>query len=98
LTGDPGYQPDKAFLLPAGTYSFDVLDNNGCTATSTMVINGPASKLMVTSIQVNGTDITTTASGGFGGYAFSLNGSAYQPSGNFSGIRPGADTVRVMDN
>jgi gliding motility-associated-like protein len=62
--------------LQAGTYSFTVMDDNGCTATDSIVISEPA-PIILELVGTNGTttlgSIDLTATGGISPYTFLWN-------------------------
>jgi hypothetical protein len=99
------FQPNGQFNgLAAGTYTFTVRDANACTATTTVIIAQPAAALAASNIK---TDIncfgaatgtaTVTATGGTAPYAYSKDGTAFQPNGQFNGLAAGTYTFTVRD-
>jgi uncharacterized protein (DUF2141 family) len=92
--------------LAAGSYTLTVKDANGCTSTTTVIINsqsGPAISVSnTTSVSCfNGNDgtISLTAQGGVGTLQYSINnGFSFQSSGNFTGLTAGTYTCVVKDN
>ena len=89
--------------LCAQTYTLDVTDANGCTATNTVTIasvGGPTLNVNTvdeTCLGDNDGSITATASGGSGTYTYNIGG-ANQASGTFTGLAPNTYTVTVTDN
>jgi hypothetical protein len=97
------YQSNNQFSnVAAGNYTVTVMDVNGCTATTNVVVGIVfAPTVSVTTINANcnsdnGT-INATGSGGTSPYEYSMDGSTFQSSGSFTGIAPGTYTVTVMD-
>ncbi len=89
--------------LPAGTYSYTVRDDKGCTFTDSVTLTAPApltadivllqpyTCLQDASIQAQ--NIT----GGTPGYTFSLDGVTFGPSDTFTGLTTGTYTITVRD-
>ncbi|HKC66814.1 MAG TPA: T9SS type A sorting domain-containing protein, partial [Bacteroidia bacterium] len=81
--------------ISAGTYSYTVTDNNGCTATTTITINQPAVTVQASStagtILCNGgvTTVTVTETGGT---------SPYTGDGVMTNISAGTYSYTVTDN
>ena len=86
--------------LCSGTYTFQVTDINGCSATSSVSITEPT-QLTIYDIAnlscVGQATISAIGLGGTPGYSYNLNGSAYQSSGTFSNLLGGIYTVGVKD-
>ncbi|MFM8597314.1 MAG: beta strand repeat-containing protein, partial [Flavobacteriales bacterium] len=88
---------------PVGTYAVVITDANGCTANASATITQPTA-LTLTAVNTpvscnggtNGT-ITATAGGGTTGYTYSINGTTFQASANFTGLAAGTYTVTVRD-
>ncbi|ELR68671.1 hypothetical protein C900_05934 [Fulvivirga imtechensis AK7] len=87
--------------LPAGTYTFDVLDVNGCGFTTGPITIGQPTEVIASASVIsnyNGTQIScagaddgiieVTASGGTGGYSYAFN----EIPGNTSGVTSGIFT------
>jgi gliding motility-associated-like protein len=92
--------------LSAGSYSINVFDANGCSASlgSPIVIVNPPRLMasVISSLQVscnNASDgiIVVTATGGSGSYSYSLNGGISQNSNEFSGLSSGTYSIMVYD-
>ncbi len=102
------YQASNTFSgLAAGNYVITAKNSNGCTGTKTVVLgsNNPCTgvTITVTTTQINpalnqknGT-ITATGTGGTG-FTYSLNNSAFQVSGTFSGLAAGTYTVTAKSS
>src|SRR5690606_35051258 len=90
--------------LPQGNYQIVVQDANGCTATSSAIIQQPAQ--LVVSAAATGTTcsnanglINVTAAGGVGILTYSSDsGITYQASAQFNLISAGSYTVVVQDS
>jgi gliding motility-associated-like protein len=90
--------------LPAGTYTVTILDAAGCSASQTgiQLNDAGAPVLTITATaqpacgQSNGS-ITVAGAAGAAPYTFSLNGSNFQGSGNFSNLPAGVYAVTVLD-
>jgi gliding motility-associated-like protein len=99
--------------LPAGSYTLNVLDNNGCPGSTTITITQPASASSVTITSsanascggANGS-ATATASGGSSpyDYVWAGNSGTLQTTNNIagantlSGLTAGTYTVTITDN
>ena len=91
--------------LTAGNYTVTVTDDNGCTASASGTIAGPAAALGVTvSSQSNvlcrgesNGSITVNGTGGTGPYEYRLNAGSFQSSGLFGSLPAGAYTITVRD-
>ncbi|MBL0134201.1 MAG: SprB repeat-containing protein [Chitinophagaceae bacterium] len=89
-------------LLPGITYTVTATINQACSgqqATTTFVIPGPVittSSTNTTCGNATGT-ITATGSGSTAPYTYSIDGTNYQASGNFTGLAAGVYTVYVKD-
>jgi gliding motility-associated-like protein len=91
--------------LLSGTYIVTVKDENGCTAvTDAFVIDNPDLLIAIAagSAQVSchdGSDgiIDVNVTGGTDAYSYSLNGGAFGPTGEFTGLSAGSYFITVMD-
>jgi hypothetical protein len=101
------YVPSGTFLnLAAGSYTLTVKDANGCTSSTTVIVNsqsGPSLNVSnYTSVSCfNGNDgtISLTATGGIGTLQYSINnGTTFQSSGIFTGLAVGTYICVVKDN
>ncbi len=99
------YQASSNFAnLTANTYTLDVRDGNGCTATTTVTVQ-PAAVVTLTltqdSVNCNGGNdgqVIAVGSGGSGALQYSIDGGAtFQPSGTFTGLTVNNYTIRVED-
>jgi hypothetical protein len=91
-------------LLP-GTYTETVIDSLGCAANAgTLTIMQPAAPLKATAssgtINCTGSSatITASASGGWGGYMYNLNGGTPQAGNSFTVNPAGTYIVQVTDS
>ena len=90
--------------LTAGSYTVNVTDNNGCTASATIIITQPPPMNIIISAQTNelcsggnSGSATITVNGGAGPYTY-----AWVPNGGNgptgTGLTAGSYTVNVTDN
>jgi len=92
--------------LAAGTYHVIVSDERGCTrVTNDFQIKSPAEITLktdlATDVTCNGYDdasILVEAEGGVGGFSYSLNGAAFLPNGEFTGLNAGNYTITIQDS
>ncbi len=89
-----------------GPHDLSIVDDNGCTKDTSVVIDRPA-ELVIDDVTLS--DITTcpgdntgsielTVSGGTGSYSYSDNGIDFQPSNRFENLTAGDYTITVMDD
>ncbi len=98
------YQTGNIFsALSAGNYNLIIQDANGCLTDSVATINEPlpmsyqVASAVATCGSSNGT-ITLNATGGSGGYQYSINnGITFQSTGTFGGLIPSGYPVVVTD-
>lgn len=102
--GGNNYQSTPSFNnLAAGLYMVYMKDAANCIAVDTVIVHQPSAIIAATSVTnatCNGSyngSLNVTASGGTGAYTFSINGSGYQPDGNFSYLPAGNYTITIMD-
>jgi gliding motility-associated-like protein len=87
--------------LPAGTYSCQVTDANGCTVVNTVTVTQPSSVTIVTNTnqatcnQSNGS-ASASASGGTAPYTYTWSTGA--TGANLNNVPAGTYTVQVQDN
>ena len=98
------FQEDNVFSgLSAGTYTFTVKDANGCTDTRDFSVNQqPELTTSVVSTDVLCTGdasgvVSITASGGVMPYTYSIDGSTFQNSNEFTGLVAGNYTIVLKD-
>ncbi|CAN5358406.1 hypothetical protein BH09BAC5_BH09BAC5_02220 [soil metagenome] len=97
--GTAPYTGDGSFTQIAGTYSYTVTDNNGCTAMNSITITEPtaiATAIVTTDVTCNGASdgaIDITVTGGTGPYTFDWNSGTFTtedltgiPAGNYVGV------------
>jgi len=91
--------------LPAGTYTWNVVDQNQCTTSGSVTITQPSSALVGTVVESDAKcygsatgSFAVTASGGSPSYQYSVNGGAYGPSSSFSNLTSGTYTFSIMDS
>jgi PKD repeat protein len=88
--------------LAPGTYTATVRDANNCTTTSSFAIGSPAtftpnasaSHVTCNGLANGGLTVSVTPAGT---YQYSLDGTNFQPSNQFTGLAPGNYTVTVRD-
>ncbi len=92
--------------LNANTYTLQVRDSRGCTASTTVALVQPSAPLVMDAITDtdasclgidDGTIVVSSVTGGTPGYAYALNGGAFQPSNTFTGLAAATYTVAVRD-
>lgn len=103
IDGGTTWQPGNVFTVPAGNYTIQIQDGNGCILTRNAIVTEPA-LLTASSSNINascdgGNDgvITVSAAGGNSSYQYSLDGANFQSSNLFN-VAPGNYTVTVKDN
>ncbi len=100
--------PGNTFLddeLAPGTYTFGIVDANGCVmAASPITITQPpvltATLTKSNDITCNGADdgsVSVTATGGTAPYQYSIDGTNFQSVNTFENLAPAAYTVEVRD-
>ncbi len=90
--------------LTAGTYTFTVMDLNGCTATVQATITEPNAIILAASVTDHvtcngGNDgvIESSATGGNGPHTFSIDGTNFQNASTFTGLVAGNYTLTAKD-
>ncbi|HLP20401.1 MAG TPA: PKD domain-containing protein, partial [Chitinophagales bacterium] len=89
--------------LGAGSYTLQVVDHIGCTASTSVSISQPAALTFTTVQSTTSTcsnadgGILVAATGGTGALLYKLNSGAYQASGSFPNKASGTYTVTVKD-
>ncbi|MBK7763191.1 MAG: gliding motility-associated C-terminal domain-containing protein [Bacteroidetes bacterium] len=91
--------------LATGSYTIIATDIYGCEADTIITVNEPATPLMASILNITHNvcrgdsigSITATAFGGTSPYAYSINGSSFQTSPNFTGLFAGTYLVLVKD-
>jgi guanyl-specific ribonuclease Sa len=98
------FQDSNVFAgLQAGTYTFTLKDANSCTTTMNIMVDQPNAL----SVAATATDplchgeasgmISAAASGGIMPYTYSIDGSTFQNSNEFTGLVAGSYTVTLKD-
>jgi uncharacterized protein (DUF2141 family) len=89
--------------IAAGTYTVYVKDVAGCAATTNVTVTQPTQMVVsVSSINVScnvGSDgiLTVMIAGGISPYSYSLDGTNFFPTGDFTGLAAGTYTATVKD-
>ncbi len=91
--------------LSAGTYTYMVMDINGCQAEASLTVAEPLSGVQINEVVVNNPScglsangaVTVQASGGTPSYTFSANGVTFQSSPILSGLSVGTYSITVLD-
>lgn len=95
--------------LAAGTYTITARNSDGCTGTRQFVLTNPTASCAGVNIVVTATATAATACAspangsinatatGSTGITFSINGTNFQASGNFTALAPGTYTVTAKD-
>ncbi|URM37843.1 T9SS type B sorting domain-containing protein [Flavobacterium anhuiense] len=88
----------------AGTYTFRVIDSQGCQAVSNTIVVTPTTTPTATFTQTNvscigGSDgsIIVTAANGILPYQYRINGGTFQSSNIFTGLAAGTYNIEVRD-
>lgn len=81
--------------LPAGHYTVQIIDTNGCLLSIEAKISEPS--ILEASILTENRDITINANGGTGNYEYSLDGVNFQSSNTFTNLNYGTYQVSVKD-
>lgn len=97
--GTSPYSGDGSFTVSAGTYSYTITDNNGCTSTTSATVTEPAViNVSVVSVDVScfgdsTGSIDLSVTGGTAPFTFNWNSGAFTtedltniPAGSYSGI------------
>ncbi len=100
--GFPPYSGTGAFTVGAGTATYTVTDASGAVVTKTITVVQP--KIIAVSVATGTivtyggrTTATISATGGTGGYTYSLNGTTFQSSNTFTNLAAGNYTATVKD-
>ncbi len=85
--------------LPNGTYTIEVSDANGCSASQTFTIDYTPISAMFTLIgdPCTANSFEISAIGGQPPYQYAVNNSSYQTSPQFTNLAPGSYTFHVKD-
>lgn len=106
IRGMGSFQSSGNFTgLATGTYTIEIQDANGCQSSENITISDPSPITAIVTIDSNAsgcgnTDGAFTISNpanGNGSYTYSIDGSNFQPSGNFTGLSAGIYTVTIQD-
>lgn len=96
LNGNPAQNENVFTGLSAGTYSVEVVDNDGFTliTNGVTIVNPDAVTISATAA---GSTITATGDGGTGDLTYTIDGSVYQSSGTFENVANGSYEVCARD-
>jgi large repetitive protein len=91
--------------LPAGTYTYDVVDSKGCTDFETITITQPAPPALTATIKGenagcnggNNGSATVTVTGGIAPYSYSWDTDPVQTGATATGLKAGTYQVTVTD-
>ena len=88
--------------IPAGTYSIELKDANGCVLQENVNLTEPGTLGLqisgtAASCGVNDGSLDLTGSGGAGNFSYSLDGNNYQPSGLFANLAAGTYPLWMQD-
>jgi len=90
--------------LPAGTYTYIVTDNIGCTGTGTIdlladvvITVTPTQTASIPCFGNQSGAISVSATGGNSSYTYSINGTNYSATSSFPGLTAGTYTVYAKD-
>lgn len=105
LNGGPTQLGNVFTGLGANTYNITVVDNNGCTDTSSAIVGNT---YIISLDTVSQTDVscfgfadgavTVQVIGGIPPYSYSLNGITFQTSNTFTGLSAGSYTLTGRDS
>ncbi len=91
--------------LSAGNHTVQLTDANGCIANIFFTINSPPELILILNDMSPSTcpgkadgSLSYTASGGVGGYTFSINGGPAQNNGIFTSLVFGSYTITLRDS
>ncbi len=91
--------------LTAGNYTVTITDGNGCTATTSGTVGGPATAVSGSISSQNNVlckggnngSVTIAGAGGTGPYEYRLGAGAYQASGTFGSLTAGVYAITIRD-
>jgi len=84
----------SSVTVPVGNYWVD-LTHNGCTYRQTVSVTA-VSLPEITSVQIQGSTVTVTATGGNPPYQYAIDGGTYQSSNIFTNVRGGDHIISVI--
>ena len=91
--------------LPAGSYTYDVVDSKGCVDSKTITITQPAPPELKASVKIenvtcnggNNGSATVTVTGGVAPYSYTWNTDPVQTGATATGLKAGGYLVTVKD-
>ena len=90
--------------ISSGNYTVIVVDANGCSVSTSIVVTQPPALVLANPVITNPTcnpgnngSINITVSGGTPNYTFKIGAGAFQPSGVFTGLTTGTYIITVKD-
>lgn len=98
-----GFTTQNLTSCLAGSYTVDVTDSSGCTASKTVALTEPAvitATAAITNVLCNGASsgkIIISASGGTTPLSYSKNGINFQSSSTFNGLAAGNFNITIKD-
>ncbi|OWR13325.1 T9SS type B sorting domain-containing protein [Chryseobacterium sp. VAUSW3] len=84
----------SSVTVPVGNYWVD-LTHNGCTYRQTVSVTA-VSLPEITSVQIQGSTVTVTVTGGNPPYQYAIDGGTYQSSNIFTNVRGGDHIISVI--
>ncbi|MFN5911466.1 MAG: hypothetical protein ACK45H_09040, partial [Bacteroidota bacterium] len=82
------------YTVTAGTYTYNIVDGNGCTASTTITVTQPTA-FSISASPTSSSSATANASGGTGPYIYLWSNG--QLSQSVNGLQPGTYTVTAFD-
>ncbi len=96
LNGGAGQTSNIFTNLAPGSYTVVVTDNAGFSASSVQIVLANPSAITASAVAITN-DIVVTAAGGTGTLEYSIDGTVFQTSNQFSNLANGTYTLTVQD-